>query len=392
MDTTTTAGSEQQVYSGGQGYVSLRRIEHKGQSGLLLRYANPDPRKLHAIDEQGMIEMFEALAVLEESAAIPGGEGGPAFVVFSGNCDPVHAGADITQFAGEPDYEMIKKHLHRGTELDARLKALWPRLRTVAVLYGDRYGGSVEWPLFCEFAVADSRCRIQFSEVHLGILPGWNGVLNVLLKSGAQNALYMGTTGNPVSAQQMQEIGLVQEIVNTPLPPGRNDVSPEQWPQLWGQYAESTERQLVSAALDLAVGYAGTDGGPVAQLASEAELAEELLRRTDPTPYRTLRDSIAAELMALAETDVEGQKALGKKVALELARLGKPLAPEAVEFVRSLVEHWGGRSREELLSHYAEAAREEADLCCELMPSRHRRIGVNAVLSKNPIERVPVFD
>lgn len=380
--------SQQSGYAGPHGYVTLRTAECGGIRGLVLRYANPDPRKLHAIDEQGMIEMFAALEKIECLA----GEGGAEFLVFHGTCDPVHAGADITQFAGNPDYVVIRGHLQRGTELDIRLKALWPRLRTVAVFNGDRYGGSVEWPLFCEYGVADVRTRIQFSEVHLGIIPGWNGVLNVLLKSGAQNAVYMGATGNPVSAAQMLQMGLVQRVVETPPPPQKNEVPAEQWPALWAQYCADCEGKLLEAALELAAGNEAPAPRSGFELASEGALAEEIERRTDAQAYRALSEGIAAELAAADPADPEVPKTLAKKAAVEVAKLGKPLAPQAVEAVRGFVDRWAGMPEGELLRRFAEAAREEAELCCALMPTQHRRLGVNAVLSKNPAERVAVFD
>jgi hypothetical protein len=127
-------------------------------------------------------------------------------------------------------------------------------------------------------------------------------------------------------------------------------------------------------------------------LVSAGELRHELDRRCNPEPYRELRDSIAAEAAALAAGDSDGLKALSKKVNGELNRLGKPLAPAAVEGVEHFVERWRGLDRAELLSRFEEIGREEAALIDRLMRTEHRRIGVNAVLSKNPAERVPVFE
>ena len=157
------------LYSGSGGYVNVEAIEYDGHPGALFFYANPDPRKLHAVDTRGMQELEDAIGVIEARAH------DLKYVVFYGAYDPVHAGADITEFAGAPDYPAIRTHLLRGAALDARIKALWPKLRTVGIFCGDRYGGSLEWPLFAEWGVADARTTVQFSEVHLGIIPGWNG-------------------------------------------------------------------------------------------------------------------------------------------------------------------------------------------------------------------------
>ena len=49
------------LYKGPDGYVELTAVEHNGQRGALLRFINPDVRKLHAIDPTGMKEMFHAV-------------------------------------------------------------------------------------------------------------------------------------------------------------------------------------------------------------------------------------------------------------------------------------------------------------------------------------------
>ena len=203
--------SLQPAFSGAEGYCELSYIEAAGRRGALLYYVNPDQRKLHAVDSTGLEELEQAVALLEQSDA--------AFCIFYGAYDPLHAGADVTEFAGDPDLQAIHVHLQRGTQLDERIKALWPRMRTVSIIAGERFGGSVEWPLFAQYAVAAAPARIQLSEVQLGIIPGWNGVLNVLLKAGPLNAKYMAATGNPVNAQQMLALSLANVVVDVPQAP-----------------------------------------------------------------------------------------------------------------------------------------------------------------------------
>jgi enoyl-CoA hydratase/carnithine racemase len=374
------------LYTGPAGYVTLTEVEHDAQRGALLYYVNPDQRKLHAVDTKGMQEWEEAVGVLEESAPRL------RFAVCYGAFDPVHAGADITEFADQPDFAAIRTHLLRGAALDARMKRLWPLLRTVAIFCGDRYGGSFEWPLFAEWGVADTRCTAQLSEVTLGIIPGWNGVLNVLLKSEATNALYLGQTGNRIDAGEMFAIGLVQRIVDTPDPPDRKAVDPGQWPAVWQEYAIACQAMLLDSALELATDAVEPERKTQDVLAGLEDLLDEVRRRTDPLPYKELRDRIAVQAAALQPDDVEGQKALGREALQGVAKLGKPLAPLGVRAVQEFVQRWNKLNREELLAQYAEAGADESERCAGLMDTPHRVAGVNAVLSKNPVERVPVFD
>jgi len=378
-------GISELLYQGTGGYVWAKRVTHNEKQGALLYYGNPDSRKLHAIDVQGMEELETGVATLE---ATPGLD----FCIFYGAYDPVHAGADITQFAGDPDFSAIKQHLYRGTDLDTRVKALWSKMRTVSIICGDRYGGSVEWPLFAEWAVADNHARIQFTEVHLGIIPGWNGVLNSVLRTHPANARNMAQTGNPVDAVKMEKMGFTQTTVENPAPPDRRKTPKEEWPAVWSAHAEICQKRLLEAALELATQTAAPRRATGFRISTDEELADEIRRRTDPGPYRSLRMQAEQELGRLdPETQADQVKELSREFAAQLRRLGKPLAPKAVSAVASYVQRWSALPAEQLLKRWDEIGRAEADLCDQLMRTEHRSIGVNAVLSRSPAERIPVF-
>ncbi|MBN2082473.1 hypothetical protein JW859_09760 [bacterium] len=375
------------LYKGDAGYVRLEKVIRGTKSGTLLRYSNPDPKKLHAVDSTGMAELEQAVAILEDNKEELD------FCVFYGDYDPIHAGADITEFSGDCDYAAIDRHLLRGTDLDIRVKHLWPYLNTVSIVCGDRYGGSVEWPLFAERIVCDQHTRLQFSEVHLGIVPGWNGVLNVFLKSNAANAAYMGLTGNPVGAHQLRKANLVQAVINTPEPPDRREIPPETWPAMWAAHAGQCQHMLINAALELAVRDEDHLNGSEFELATAAELDELVTARMNPAAYAALREEIAAQLADLGDApDKEDLKALTKEINKRLAELGKPLAPAAVGGLRELFAKWRTMTFGELVGSFPAEAHAEAKLCGDLMHTEHRRRGINAVLSRNPVDRVPVFD
>lgn len=378
--------AEDYFFKGAKGYAHAAPVEHEAKQGALVYFANPDPRKLHAVDVDGMNELYHAIEAVEAHAD------DLAFCVFYGAYDPVHAGADITQFAGDPDVDAIRAHLYRGTDLDTRVKALWPKLRTVAAFCGDRYGGSVEWPLFAEWGVCDKATRIQFTEVHLGIVPGWNGILNTWLKGGRGNARYMGCTGNPVNAEQMKLMGLVQEVVETPDAPDRRAIERDQWAEAWAAHAEVCEELLLSAALDVATQEKPLIRSQGYELAFEDKQEEEINRRLDPAPYAALKKKTAEAAAALdPETQKDELKALIKASQKELAAMGKPLAPQAVAAVQDYLTRWGSLTTGEVFERYGEIGRNEADLCAQLMETEHRRIGIDAVLNRDPAAKIPVF-
>lgn len=387
--------SSESIYTGIQGYVSLELIDHKGSPGCILKYSNPNPAKLHAVDTQGMLEMEEAVSEIESRKDLQ-------FCIFTGAYDQVHSGADITEFHGDCDVDAISVHLLRGTSLDTRIKALWPRMRTVGVFTGDRYGGSVEWPMFAEWGICDKDSSIQLTEVQLGIIPGWNGVLNLLLKCGRARALYMGQTGNRLSAEEMLKMGLVQAIADTPDVPARAELTPEEWNAAWRSHAEAAEPLLIAAALKLATAkaapkrkteFSDTATGKKAEQKLLDALKQEIAERTNVTRYRELHDQVAKEASRLRKAgDTDGIKALAKAAAKDVSKLGKPLAPLAVRAVGKLVDEFDGLSHDELLLQFGEAGQLEAELCVILMETEHRRTGVNAVLSRRPEDKVSVFD
>jgi len=378
------------IYQGEQGYVWVARTEHSGKAGLLLYFANPDARKLHAVDEQGMKELHRAVVAASDAATQ---DASLSFCIFHGAYDPLHAGADVTMFAGDPDYSAVKDHLYRGTEVDTLVKLLWPRLRTVSIFQGDRFGGSVEWPLFAQWAVADARARIQFTEVQLGIIPGWNGLLNAVLRTHPANVRYMGQTGNPLTGEQMQKMGLAQTVVATPAPPDRRSVPPEQWPSVWAAHAEVCQRLLLDAALSLATQDAEPRPAKGFRICTDEDLGEEVRRRTDLPRYRALKARFRQDAERIdAQAQPDAMKTLMREITSELNRLGKPLAPRAVAAVSQFVQRWSALPKAELLRRFDEAGHHEADLCDELMHTEHRRTGMNAVLTRVPAERIPLFE
>ncbi|MCB1185557.1 enoyl-CoA hydratase/isomerase family protein [bacterium] len=385
----------EQLYAGAKGYVTVSAVEHNGKHGAVLRYVNPNRAKLHAVDTDGMLEMEEAIAVLEQDATLE-------FGVFTGAYDVIHAGADITEFKGDCDVDAIHKHLSRGTSLDTRVKALWPRMRTIGVFTGDRYGGSVEWPLFAEWGICDKDTLIQLSEVLLGIIPGWNGVLNIMLKCGPERAKWMGQTGNTLRAEDMLKFGIVQQVVETPDAPDRKAVSTDDWDAAWQAHVAAAEPMLLEAALELATKkkelkrnseFPGGAKGEKAREKLMKELQQEIADRTDTEKYRELHDKVAKEASRLRkDDDKDGLKALTKSALKDLVKLGKPLAPLAVKAVAKFVDEWSRKSEDQIFANYEEIGQLEAELCACLMETEHRRIGVNAVLSRNPEDKVPVFD
>lgn len=133
-------------------------------------------------------------------------------VVIMGGGRTFIAGADIKTFdlprAEAPD---LRGFISR---LDAFPKP------TVAAIHGTALGGGFEVALACNYRVAVPDAKVGLPEVKLGVLPGAGGTQRLPRLVGAEKALDMMLSGNPISAQAAQNLGLIDEIVDGDLKAG----------------------------------------------------------------------------------------------------------------------------------------------------------------------------
>ena len=284
------------------------------------------------------------------------------FLVFYGDGGKIHAGADVRMFANNIDRYAVLKYLMAGVHLDTRIKELSEEMRTVSVMNGERFGGSVEWPLMTEYSVCTPETGIQFSEVNIGIIPGWDGILNVMLRSSKENALYMGTTGDRVNAGDMLSSNLVSYI--------------------------APQDSIMDCALELAT----ADSVPVRQksrlkrFATENGLMQTLSARLDAQRYHKLRVEV------IQKRDSMDPKGLSKYIDKRLVELGKPIAPLAVEAVFGLTAKYADLKPDDPFRIWG-MAYDEASICCDLVDTVDRKIGVDSILraKENPLNKIPVY-
>lgn len=114
------------------------------------------------------------------------------------------AGADITEF-GKP---MIEPGLPAVVDMiEASTKPV------VAAIHGTALGGGCEVALGCHYRVAVPSAKIGTPEVKLGLLPGAGGTQRLPRIAGVRLALELTAKGDPISAKQAQEAGLIDRIV-----------------------------------------------------------------------------------------------------------------------------------------------------------------------------------
>jgi 3-hydroxyacyl-CoA dehydrogenase len=118
------------------------------------------------------------------------------------------AGADITEF-GKPPRE---PGLHEVLDLiEGSSKPV------VAAIHGTALGGGLEVTLACHYRVGVRTARFGLPEVRLGLLPGAGGTQRLPRVIGAEKALQMIVTGEPIGAEEALRSGLIDEIVEGDL-------------------------------------------------------------------------------------------------------------------------------------------------------------------------------
>jgi enoyl-CoA hydratase/carnithine racemase len=131
-------------------------------------------------------------------------------VVIWGGEKVFAAGADIKEMEGRTFAEVSS-----GTaDLQGAFTALAriPKV-VIAAVTGYALGGGCELALTADFRFAADDARFGQPEILLGIIPGAGGTQRLPRLVGPAKALEMNTTGEPVSAEEAFEYGLVNRLV-----------------------------------------------------------------------------------------------------------------------------------------------------------------------------------
>jgi 3-hydroxyacyl-CoA dehydrogenase len=125
------------------------------------------------------------------------------------------AGADIKEFG------KITSGQSRGEgHLPLLLKIENCGKPVVMAIHGTAFGGGLEIAMSGHYRVAVRSAKVGQPEVKLGIIPGAAGTQRLPRLAGVAKALAMCTEGNPISAEQAFEAGIVDRLIDGDLLPG----------------------------------------------------------------------------------------------------------------------------------------------------------------------------
>lgn len=178
----------------------LVRLE-KRQGVAIVTIDNPP---LNVMCKQVVIELSETFSPLaddpETVVVILTGAGQKAFM----------AGADIKEFPQLIGKSGVKASVmethHVLNQID-----FFPK-PTIAVLNGITFGGGCELALTCDLRIAEEHAQIGLPEIKLGLFPGGGGTQRLPRLIGEAKAKELMFTGEPISAQEAERIGLINKV------------------------------------------------------------------------------------------------------------------------------------------------------------------------------------
>jgi enoyl-CoA hydratase len=163
------------------------------------------PKFLNALDTTTIDELRRAVLDAKQDqtvrVVIITGQGDKAFV----------AGADINELAVQTPASG-REHALSGQHVFGLIENLGKPV--VAAINGYALGGGCELAMACTIRIASETAMLGQPEINLGLLPGYAGTQRLPRLVGRGRALELMLTGRAISADEAQQIGLVNRVVS----------------------------------------------------------------------------------------------------------------------------------------------------------------------------------
>jgi enoyl-CoA hydratase len=180
-----------------------KNLIHQSANGVSLLQLNR-PQKKNALNTELRHEIEHAVEQIGRDQDI-------RVVVLTGGGEFFCAGADIGEIQESPSPEAAYRHSREFQLLFDRIEAL-PQ-PVIAAVAGFALGGGCELTLACDFRIAAEGTKFGLPEIKIGAFPGGGGTQRLPRLIGAAKAKEMIFTGEPITAEEAQRLGLVHRVV-----------------------------------------------------------------------------------------------------------------------------------------------------------------------------------
>ena len=176
---------------------------HAEQRTALVRLNRP--KQLNALNGAVMDALCGALEELDR-------DDGVRAIVVTGDERAFAAGADIGEMAEASPIDLL---------LTNRI-GQWDRIRriskpAIAAVNGWALGGGCELAMALDLIVAGEGAKFGQPEINLGVIPGAGGTQRLTRAIGKAKAMRMILTGDPISAREAYDAGLVAQLAQDEL-------------------------------------------------------------------------------------------------------------------------------------------------------------------------------
>jgi len=163
------------------------------------------PEALNAMNLDVISELSRAIDLISVDQGI-------RVLIITGSGDRSFcAGADISYMV-DIDAVTAEKYASSAQSMLNKIEKM--EKPVIAAINGFALGGGCELALVCDLRIASENAKIGQPEVTIGIPPGWGGTQRLLRIIGPAKAKEMIFTGKMISAQEAENIGLVNKVVS----------------------------------------------------------------------------------------------------------------------------------------------------------------------------------
>lgn len=182
------------------------KYEISGENNTICLITLNRPEKYNAINRRMAEELFDAFSRVKNEASVGvvvlEGAGGKAFCT----------GGDLDIFPSLAEHQSSMNWLaHNG--LDVQRAIAGCEKVVIGKINGHCLAGGLELALCCDLLYAKESAKFGFTEINMGILPGWGGTARIVRSMPvfrARELLYTGSKN--YSAREVYEMGLLTRV------------------------------------------------------------------------------------------------------------------------------------------------------------------------------------